>query len=62
MKKGFTFQQVALILLGLIIIVGLILIVIFQKDQIVEALSNLFGASTNATDNLGNMVGNLTII
>lgn len=56
MKKGFTFQQLALILLSMIILIALILIVIMQKDQITEALMNLFGAGAKVTENLGNTV------
>ena len=59
MKKGFTFQQVAIILLALIILIALIVIIITQKDQIVEALNNLFGASQTATSHLGDALGDI---
>ena len=59
MKKAFTFQQLALILLALVILVGLLLIVILQKDQITEAITNIFGAGASATDNLENQIDGL---
>jgi len=59
MRKGFTFQQIAMILLALIILIALIVVVMIQKDQIAETLSNIFGAGETATEGLNDAVGEL---
>jgi hypothetical protein len=56
MKKGFTFQQIALIMLGLIILIGLLLIILTQKDKIAKVVNDLFGAGEQATEGIGDAV------
>ena len=56
MKKGFTFQQIALILLGLIILIGLLLIILTQKDKIAKVINDIFGAGEQATQGIGEAV------
>ena len=52
MNKGFTFQQLGIILLSLVILIALIIVFLTQKDQISTALSTIFGSGEKAAKGL----------
>ena len=58
--RGFTFEQIAVILLAILILVVLIMIVIMQKDQITESLVKIFGTGKKATDQLDQTIESLS--
>jgi Na+/alanine symporter len=59
-KEAFTFSQIALIILALIILIGLIIVIVMQKDHIVSVINDIFSAGEDATQGFEEVVEELT--
>lgn len=61
-NRGFTFEQIALIILALLIFMGLLIVFLTQRDKVAESLQGIFGGGQKAVDALNESLKNLGVI